>query len=338
MSIKLSLCIPTYNRARFLDETLRSIVGQATENVEIVISDNASEDNTESVVEHYKKIFPRIFYHRQPQNMGADYNYLKVVELAHGEYCWLFGSDDLLHSGAINRILNEIDIGCGIYLCNRTECNSDLRPIQNQQWLSQTYNDHLFHFSMKSEWIEYFMAATSLGALFSYISAIIFNRKKWNEIRHDRVIIGTNYVHVFQLFSILKKGATLKYISAPLVLCRLDNDSFLSNGPVSRRLIDLHGYHLLATRLFFDDAEITSSFLSVLKETTSFWYLLNMKFDIRKRGGKDLPLLDQAVTALYADPLFRNRVYLLVYRWAPLPFYDLIYKIANRAKRFLYAR
>ena len=41
--------------------------------------------------------------------MGADYNFLKVVEIANGKYCWLLGSDDIIEDGGIDTVLGEIE-------------------------------------------------------------------------------------------------------------------------------------------------------------------------------------------------------------------------------------
>ena len=120
MSIKLSICIPTYNRAAFLGEALDSVIRQATDEVEIVVSDNASTDNTEALVREYQARFPRIRYHKNPENLGADRNFLKVVELGEGEYCWLLGSDDALAEGAIAAMLPLLG-DADVYLTDRTE-------------------------------------------------------------------------------------------------------------------------------------------------------------------------------------------------------------------------
>jgi len=110
MNIKLSICIPTYNRANFLGAAIDSVIKQATEEVEIVISDNASTDHTEELVREYQTRFPRIRYHKAKENMGADRNFLKVAELATGEYCWLLGSDDALADGAISTVLPMLGV------------------------------------------------------------------------------------------------------------------------------------------------------------------------------------------------------------------------------------
>ncbi len=60
--IRLSVCIPTYNFGRFIGETLDSIVRQATEEIEIVVLDGGSTDNTTEVVEGFRDTFPRLRY------------------------------------------------------------------------------------------------------------------------------------------------------------------------------------------------------------------------------------------------------------------------------------
>lgn len=264
-SIKISFCIPTYNRAAFIEETIESIIQQATDGVEIVISDNASDDNTEEIVQGYRQKFPRLTYYRWPENMGADRNYLKVVELAKGDYCWFMGSDDALKPGAISRILEEIKQGYDIYLTNRTVCDIQLKPVRDQLWLNEKIPGRVFNLSEQRELIEYLKAGRSLGALFSYLSSIIFRRDKWNRVKYDEAFTGTAYAHVFMLLSFIQYGCRLRYIKEPLVFCRSDNDSFLDQGIVRRFLLDIDGYGLLADKFFADNLLLKKAFLNVVK-------------------------------------------------------------------------
>ncbi|MDR2427641.1 MAG: glycosyltransferase [Endomicrobium sp.] len=91
MQYKFSICIPTYNREKYLKYALDSIVNQLDDTikdrVEICVSYNASSDNTKELVESYKEFTPNVTYFRWNKNMSADLNFLKVIEIAHGEYC-----------------------------------------------------------------------------------------------------------------------------------------------------------------------------------------------------------------------------------------------------------
>ena len=80
--IRLSICIATLNRGAFIGETLESIIRQATDEVEIVVVDGASTDNTEEVVRGFQQRWPRLNYLRLPEKGGVDRDYDRAVALA----------------------------------------------------------------------------------------------------------------------------------------------------------------------------------------------------------------------------------------------------------------
>jgi len=90
----VSICIPTYNNARFLRESLDSIVNQTYSNKEIIISDNASTDETEKIAKEYVKKY-KVKYYKNEKNIGGEANFTRCIELANGEYIAIFHSDDL---------------------------------------------------------------------------------------------------------------------------------------------------------------------------------------------------------------------------------------------------
>jgi len=273
MSIKLSFCIPTYNRGQYIGETLESIISQATDDIEIVIVDGASTDNTSEVVLSFRERFPNLVYHRGTSNMGVDRDMAMAVELAQGQYCWLMSSDDVIKSGAVKLILEEIAHGYQIYLCNRIDCDSLLIPFKNTYWLSSHPVKDVFNLANKAELIEYFNSANSIGALFSFMSSIIFERKSWNAIEYNSNFNGSGYAHVFRLLSFIKKQCILRYIVTPIVYCRLDNDSFRHIGIMNRYLMDINGYLRLADLLFPAHDNIKAAFLKVMTRE-HLWYRL----------------------------------------------------------------
>jgi len=101
--MKLSICIPTYNRVRYLTELLPTIISQAdVEGVEVVVSDNASTDDTAEylcTINH-----PCFRWWTNETNIGGDRNFLKCIAEARGEYVWLFGDDDIMPAGAVKKV------------------------------------------------------------------------------------------------------------------------------------------------------------------------------------------------------------------------------------------
>ena len=281
--ISLSICIPTYNFGFIIGETLKSVIDQSSDDIEVVVVDGGSTDNTKDIVLGFQQLFPRISYHRLDAKGGIDKDLARSVELARGSYCWLMSSDDVFKSGAIQRVINEIKLGCDIYLCNRTECDRSLKPVRNSPWLLKEVEDNIFNLSTKEELINYFDKSQSIGALFSYMSSIIVCRDKWNGATYDERFTGSNFAHVFRLFSILQNGGTLKYIRDPLILCRGNNDSFLERGLFNRYLIDIDGYLLLAAQLFSDDA-VRRSFLAVMQREHKWYEFATLKILAPDRG------------------------------------------------------
>lgn len=134
-AVKLSICITTFNRATFIGETLESILGQLTDDCEVVVLDGASRDDTEQVVSEYTRCCNRLRYVKQPVNNGWDRDCNRVVELATGEYCWLMTDDDLLMPGAIATVLNGLRRDVSLIIVNTEIRNLDMSKILQRRWI-----------------------------------------------------------------------------------------------------------------------------------------------------------------------------------------------------------
>jgi abequosyltransferase len=107
----LTIAIPTFNRCEFLRQLLNSLGEQTRgdDRVEILVSDNASPDETSAVVEEARRNGMRLNYIRNEKNIGADANFLQCYERAASKYIWIFSDDDLLRPGAVSLILTYLD-------------------------------------------------------------------------------------------------------------------------------------------------------------------------------------------------------------------------------------
>ena len=110
-SVLLSIGIPTFNRAELLQSALYSLAPQIKEfqgEVELIVSDNNSQDNTADVVKWAQQFGP-IRYNQNDENIGAGKNFVFLAtQLAKGEYIWLLGDDDFVRPGGVKRILEVI--------------------------------------------------------------------------------------------------------------------------------------------------------------------------------------------------------------------------------------
>jgi len=106
----LTIAIPTYNRSRYLRELLSVLEDQIAgeSRIEFLVSDNASTDDTPSVIAEFQERGLKMRYLRNSKNIGADGNFLQCFELAGGKYFWLFGDDDILLPGSLSLLINKL--------------------------------------------------------------------------------------------------------------------------------------------------------------------------------------------------------------------------------------
>ena len=191
-NIRLSICIATLNRARFIGETLESIIAQLTEGVEIVVLDGASKDDTQQVVEQYAAACPSLRYIRQDRNNGVDQDFDHAVELAAGEFCWLMTDDDLLNPGAVRSVLDALRPEVSLVVVNSEVYNADFSELIEESRLPFS-EDRTY----RSDEIDRLLRET--GGYLTFIGAVVIRRSVWLE-RDRRTYYGTLFIHVGVIF------------------------------------------------------------------------------------------------------------------------------------------
>ncbi|GLI08708.1 glycosyl transferase family 2 [Paenibacillus tyrfis] len=103
---KVSVLIPTYNRPQYFEQALTSVLQQTYKNIEIIVSDDSTNDDTLKLLEPYLKEHSHIHYYKNEKNLGQFENDLKCMELASGEYINFLMDDDLFHPEKIEKMMH----------------------------------------------------------------------------------------------------------------------------------------------------------------------------------------------------------------------------------------
>jgi glycosyltransferase involved in cell wall biosynthesis len=210
----LSICIATYNRADYISETLESIVCQLTENVELIIVDGASTDNTSEIVQKYVDTYSQIRYIKLAKKGGVDQDYDLSVKFASGRMCWLFTDDDILKPNAIKEVLFKIDENYSLIIVNAELFDKSLtRDIGGR--LVQKSDNIIFK---PYEIDKLFECVISY---ISFIGCVIIDRELWNN-RQKKVYYGTEFIHVGVIFQDFIPRDTL-FIANPYIKIRYGN-------------------------------------------------------------------------------------------------------------------
>lgn len=139
----ISIVIPAYNYARYLPDTLNSVLQQGVDDIEIIVCDDCSTDDTRAVVEGFAKQDSRIHYFLNEKNLGATPNINQGIKKANGDYIVLIGADDMLAPGSLNTLKQTLDghPDCGYAFGRYTMINSHNQhiPLQHPGWLDQDY-------------------------------------------------------------------------------------------------------------------------------------------------------------------------------------------------------
>jgi len=241
--VRLSLCIPTYNRAPQLRQLLDSVARQRDHglDVEVVISDNASTDDTSTVVDAFRQAGLTIVYRRLPENLGFDRNMLNVVTLASSDYCWLFGSDDILEDGAFARIERALAANPGSTGLS-VGSNGYTPDMAERIYL----RDHIaIDFAGETTLHGRDAIVEGIGPWgLGFISSIIIRRRAWGDAVAASPIerYCNGYVHIYVLARALNAQSSWVCVPDRLVGWRSGNDSAASTDSFKRTRLDLVGF------------------------------------------------------------------------------------------------
>lgn len=213
---RLSICIATLNRASFIGETLESIFRQITEDVEVVIVDGASTDNTAEVVGRFQAQWQQLHYLRLPQKVGIDQDYCTAVEQAHGDYCWLFTDDDLLKPGAIKAVLEATDKNPSLIVVNAEVRTADLSALLAPRRV-QIDADRIY----KPTEPERHLLLAETGVYLSFIGGAVIKRDVWND-REKARYHGSEFIHIAVIFQSPLPSPAL-VLAHPWVIIRYGN-------------------------------------------------------------------------------------------------------------------
>ena len=147
MQCKVSVIIPTYNRARDLERCLDSLVAQTFKDFEVLVCDDGSTDDTSGVAQRYQGAL-NLSYHLEdnfggparPRNLG--------LQMAKGDYVAFLDSDDWWCPDKLNESVKALDAGCDVvyhplYIVHSQKGRRHFRRTRNKQLQSPVYNDLL---------------------------------------------------------------------------------------------------------------------------------------------------------------------------------------------------
>ena len=318
--MKLSITIPVYNFAEFLPETLDSILSQeGADGVEVLVVDGASSDSTPELMTRICAKHPNVRYYRLPAKGGIDQDMAKSVELARGEYCWLFSGDDIMGPNALRAVLSEIETGYDLYILKHMECFKDMRPLMEYPVLDPDV-PAVFELSDEAQRMAYFKRAVNSEAFFSFMGGLVVKRSTWNRVSLNADFIGSCWAHAARFFELMKRGLSLSYTARVALSRRGENNSFSNNGLVRRYQLQVEGFHKLGDTFFGPNSVEAREVRRAIRNEFSRRVVMVLKALCHERPHiEKKQLLDHLVDVAYADARSaKDLTTKLMYRWLPI--------------------
>lgn len=123
----VSIILPTYNGEKYIKKSIQSIIDQTYQNWELIVIDDCSTDNTNQIIEEYKKKDHRIKLYRNEENLKLPASLNKGFKLANGDYLTWTSDDNLYNDNAIEKLVGALsdDVQCGLVFSRMEYIDSD---------------------------------------------------------------------------------------------------------------------------------------------------------------------------------------------------------------------
>lgn len=229
----LTIAIPTYNGEKTIGKLIDSILIQNCDEIEILVSDNASVDGTEALINQYINEGNKISYYKNSDNVGYDRNVDLAIRRSLGEFVWTIGDDDYLAIGAIDKVIQIIKTHKDI---TYIYVNFSIFSIKKSQYLVRNFvqNEQSQYFENSNHFFEIAKTASN------FVSTNVFRKSAWTDDDFE-IFFGSGWIHFGALLKIIN-NKSVYYEATPYVINAGDRDgegAGISNGIAFELIIKL---------------------------------------------------------------------------------------------------
>ncbi len=212
----LSLCIPIFCRASYLRETLESVMLSLqgfAEEIEILVSDNASTDHTSKVLAEFEARMANLHCTTNRVNLGAEMNFFHLLQKAKGKYIWILGDDDTIEVSLISVLMKRLRSDYDLVILNHSVHSKDFQLMHQRAMHPVSAPEH---YEGKEIILSHF------GPILSFISCVVIKRALLATISEEKfrnyAAYGLSFLYA--TYACLPQNATVSFIQQPLLRCR----------------------------------------------------------------------------------------------------------------------
>lgn len=268
--------------------------------IEVVISDNASSDKTDVMVQEYIDKIPSLKYVRNNINVGFAGNLNQAVKLGSANYCWLMGSDEKILPFSIQYVIESLSDMPDIILGNPITKGNE-RLFLRKRGVSRFKIDSAEEFYLfASECMEY-------SAAFAFISTIVVKKSYWCAAKCSEIELSHPYTHMLRLArAISEKNTLILYIDRPLVDTGHNINEY-NSSVLPHVELDLLTMKYISDVIFCRSEEIFSAFAYMFKSQYKFLDILKSRVESDERRWRELRSILRKIG--YRESLIKKKFY-----------------------------
>jgi glycosyltransferase involved in cell wall biosynthesis len=204
----VSIGLPVFNGERYLKQALDALLAQDYQNLEFVISDNASTDRTAEICREYEARDPRIRYAAVQSNIGAVNNFNRVFDLCRGEYFMWAAHDDLWHPSFVSKCVARLEDtpGAALVCTNVRLIDEDGNQISEQALVGATHPD-------RAARVRQFLSCRDLG----YPAYGLARRETFQRALPLKLCWGSDFIFLTKMYL----SGTVEVVPEPLISYRV---------------------------------------------------------------------------------------------------------------------
>lgn len=318
--MRLSVCIPTHHgRCELLAQTLESIAAQAVPpgvELEVVVSDNVSHDGTDGMVAAFAARHPElvVVYGRNDRDIRLG-NIMRVIERASGDWCWFFGSDDIMVPGAIEAVAAVIALhpqaaGIGVRRADFDFTMQQRLPGEVPEAVPLERDLTVFS--------DFRTIVDRLAFVFGFLGSNVVRRELWLEVARERgdaaLAAHVDWPQLIVLGEMARRNPTWVWLPTTFVQTR-GGRSYLVEG--EGELPNLARFHVVLVdglraawrELAGDDRRLYRALIErTAAVTASRTVVHHIKLSSRHGRRWDVRLLGTFVRTFWWMPAFRREV------------------------------
>lgn len=223
----ISVGIACYNHEKYLDDFFKSLLALDYCNIELVIVDDASTDNSVKIIQSWLKIaqkkFPNIYFFAHEKNCGVSYTCNELVRKSSGKYYFAIATDDMFCPESLRTLVKYFEEDDKLMICH-----ADAYRIPDEFCYGDSVSGEIHKYN-SHKWIEYPTGEQCFDEFMEYgcicTPSVMFRKSIFDKLIFDESINNEDYPFFVEA---AKNNFQFRYINEPLMLYRVSENG-LSN-------------------------------------------------------------------------------------------------------------